>query len=144
MLHSVQVVRMGAVIALWLCSFVSVGFAQGKTCEQCHPDANFKLDASPQHHTLATIHQGDWSKKGADTCLKCHDEDNEVPVVPIFQTKHGRAADPASPFAGLQCEACHGPGEAHAQKTNGASRARRSSTLAKNRNNLSPSRTANV
>ena len=25
----------------------------------------------------------EYSGKGADTCLKCHDEDNEYPVLPI-------------------------------------------------------------
>jgi len=50
-----------------------------------------------------------YSKKGADTCLKCHDEDNEYPVMPIFKTKHGERNDPRSPMATLQCETCHGP-----------------------------------
>lgn len=53
-----------------------------------------------------------FTEKGADTCLKCHDEeaDAELPVFPIFKTKHAIRSDPRSPFAGLQCEACHGPG----------------------------------
>lgn len=32
----------------------------------------------------------------------------------IFDTPHGQRADPESPMAGLQCEACHGPGGEHA------------------------------
>ncbi|MCG6937504.1 MAG: DmsE family decaheme c-type cytochrome [Gammaproteobacteria bacterium] len=52
----------------------------------------------------------EYSKKGADTCLKCHDEDSEYPVLDIFKTKHGVKADPRTPFASLQCETCHGPG----------------------------------
>lgn len=51
-----------------------------------------------------------YSKRGADTCIKCHDEDSEFPVFDIFKTKHARKADGRTPFAGLQCEACHGPG----------------------------------
>lgn len=50
-----------------------------------------------------------YSPKGADTCLKCHDEDNVYPVMPIFKTKHGERNDPRSPMAKLQCETCHGP-----------------------------------
>jgi len=50
-----------------------------------------------------------YSKKGADTCLKCHDEDNDYPVLPIFKTKHGERNDSRSPMARLQCETCHGP-----------------------------------
>jgi DmsE family decaheme c-type cytochrome len=52
----------------------------------------------------------EYSQKGADTCIKCHDEDSEYPVFDIFKTKHAMKADPRTPFAGLQCEACHGPG----------------------------------
>lgn len=50
-----------------------------------------------------------YSSKGADTCLKCHDEDNAYPVLPIFKTRHGNRNDPRSPMAQLQCETCHGP-----------------------------------
>jgi DmsE family decaheme c-type cytochrome len=57
-----------------------------------------------------------YTEKGADTCLKCHDEDSEFPVFDIFKTKHAQPADKRSPFAGLQCEACHGPGANHAKQ----------------------------
>ncbi len=54
-----------------------------------------------------------YSAKGADTCLGCH---GAPAVTVIFRTKHARSGDPRSPFGhgGLQCEACHGPGAAHA------------------------------
>jgi DmsE family decaheme c-type cytochrome len=55
-----------------------------------------------------------YSRKGADTCLKCHDEYYKYPILPIFYTKHGNPNDPRSPMAQLQCESCHGPGRAHA------------------------------
>ncbi|MCO6413598.1 MAG: DmsE family decaheme c-type cytochrome [Thiogranum sp.] len=57
---------------------------------------------------------GQYTEEGADTCIKCHDEDEEYPVFDIFKTKHGQRGDKRSPFAGLQCEACHGPGIAGA------------------------------
>jgi DmsE family decaheme c-type cytochrome len=57
-----------------------------------------------------------YSAGGADTCLVCHSEGAEFPALPIFQTRHARASDPRTPFAGLQCEACHGPGAAHAAR----------------------------
>lgn len=56
-----------------------------------------------------------YTRKGADTCAKCHDEDSEFPVYSIYKTKHAQPADARSPFAGLQCEACHGPGSEHAK-----------------------------
>jgi DmsE family decaheme c-type cytochrome len=54
-----------------------------------------------------------YSREGADTCIKCHDGPE---VLALFKTRHGSRADPHAPFAGgqLQCEACHGPGGAHA------------------------------
>src|SRR5690349_23197920 len=57
-----------------------------------------------------------FTPKGADTCLKCHDEDSKFPVVAIFKTAHGQKADPRAPFGQLQCESCHGPGGEHARK----------------------------
>jgi DmsE family decaheme c-type cytochrome len=57
---------------------------------------------------------GKYSQKGADTCLKCHDDPE---VAAIFRTPHGRPTDARSPFGHgqLQCEACHGPGDTHAR-----------------------------
>src|SRR6478736_2390918 len=62
-----------------------------------------------------------YSEKGADTCLECHDD-----VTPgysggsIFKGKHGHRMDKRAPFGpgGLQCEACHGPGARHARSKN--------------------------
>jgi len=57
----------------------------------------------------------EYSKKGADTCLTCHDGDV---VYAIFYGKHGQPADARSPFGQgqLQCEACHGPGGNHTKR----------------------------
>ena len=56
------------------------------------------------------------AQKGADTCLKCHDEDNDYPIMPLFKTRHATTADPRTPFANQQCESCHGPGGEHMKK----------------------------
>lgn len=54
-----------------------------------------------------------YSKKGADTCLNCHDDAN---LAEIFKTRHGAPGNAEGPFGHgqLQCEACHGPGGTHA------------------------------
>ena len=53
-----------------------------------------------------------YSAHGADTCLECHADPD---VLGIFRTAHARPQDIRGPFGhgGLQCEACHGPGDAH-------------------------------
>lgn len=58
--------------------------------------------------------KGLYTRKGADTCLKCHDEDYKYPIYPVFFSKHGDRNDKRTPMAQLQCESCHGPGRAHA------------------------------
>jgi len=56
----------------------------------------------------------EYSRKGADSCLACHQTD--AAVLAVFRSKHAVPSDPRSPFGHgqLQCEACHGPGGAHA------------------------------
>ncbi|MGD2076569.1 MAG: DmsE family decaheme c-type cytochrome [Gammaproteobacteria bacterium] len=86
----------------------------------CFPFAHFLLwccvlCAGTLRAEQAATEQGkSYTDRGADTCIKCHDEDSEYPVFDIFKTKHGQRGDPRAPFAGLQCEACHGPGDEHA------------------------------
>jgi DmsE family decaheme c-type cytochrome len=80
----------------------------------CLPWLALAQDAAPEQKAAAAVEEApSYSKKGADTCLTCHD-DNPV-VMAIFNTKHGQPADERSPFGHgqLQCEACHGPGGAH-------------------------------
>lgn len=54
-----------------------------------------------------------YSRSGADTCIACHEG---AATMSLFQTPHGVPTDPQSPFGSgqFQCEACHGPGGAHA------------------------------
>ncbi len=54
-----------------------------------------------------------YSRKGADTCLSCHDDDQTV--LAVFRTVHSAPGNERSPFGQgqLQCEACHGPGGDH-------------------------------
>jgi len=56
-----------------------------------------------------------YSKKGADTCLGCHDD---AVTLAVFHGRHGQPADPRSPFGKgqLQCEACHGPAGDHTKR----------------------------
>lgn len=54
-----------------------------------------------------------YSPRGADTCIRCHDD---AETASIFQTPHAVRSDPHTPFAQQQCETCHGPGGEHAQR----------------------------
>lgn len=68
-----------------------------------------------QEAAVEKLKQAPFSRKGVDTCVSCHDEENEYPVFPIFKTKHAVKADPRSPFGhdNKQCESCHGAGGDH-------------------------------
>jgi len=62
-----------------------------------------------------------YSEKGADTCLDCHDAESDTATFTtagIFKGRHAHRGDARSPFGpgGLQCEACHGPGARHSVK----------------------------
>ncbi len=74
----------------------------------------WQAPASAQAATPASA----YSQEGADTCLGCHDEEGPTySASAIFKTRHAQRGNPRSPFGagGLQCEACHGPGAAHAK-----------------------------
>lgn len=60
--------------------------------------------------------QASFSRSGADSCLRCHDETSDFPVLSIFRTAHGAPGDERSPFGGAQCETCHGPGGDHGRR----------------------------
>lgn len=62
---------------------------------------------SPGH---AQEGESDYAEKGAETCLACH---KRSPVTLIFNTPHAQKADPRTPFAGHECEACHGASPEH-------------------------------
>jgi DmsE family decaheme c-type cytochrome len=90
------------------------GFAFGVAASAEEPPAPAAPAAAPATTPAAPL-ASQYTEKGADTCVKCHDEDSVFPVYSIFKTKHAQMADKRTPFAGLQCEACHGPGAAHAK-----------------------------
>lgn len=55
----------------------------------------------------------EYAKRGASTCLKCHDEPT---VTLIFHTPHAQKSDPNTPFAKHECESCHGASPEHISK----------------------------
>jgi DmsE family decaheme c-type cytochrome len=70
----------------------------------------------PQAHAQDAPRPDQYSEKGADSCLKCHDDESATySGSAIFKSKHGQRGNARSPFGakGLQCEACHGPGALH-------------------------------
>lgn len=87
--------------AIFAALALSTAAAQETSTGQSDADVEAAADSVPEY-----------SRRGADTCLGCHDD---VAVTNIFMTAHGQPSDPRSPFGPgqLQCEACHGPGGAH-------------------------------
>jgi len=80
-----------------------------------------KAPAPAASAALPLVPGTQYSEKGADTCLYCHDPDSDTAThttAGIFKGPHAKRGDPRSPFGkgGLQCEACHGPGANHSIK----------------------------
>ena len=71
------------------------------------------LTVAEKEAAVEQLKQAAFSKEGANTCVGCHDEENEYPIFPLFKTKHAVTADPRTPFAVNKCESCHGPGGKH-------------------------------
>ncbi|HJW10795.1 MAG TPA: DmsE family decaheme c-type cytochrome [Albitalea sp.] len=77
--------------------------------------------APPARAAAAALPPGtgtEYSPKGADTCLECHDADSDTATFTtagIFKSRHAQRGNAHAPFGkgGLQCEACHGPGARH-------------------------------
>jgi DmsE family decaheme c-type cytochrome len=76
-------------------------------------------------HANLMAQTNEYTKEGADTCLGCHDDETPggYSASALFKTKHAQRLDKRSPFGpgGLQCEACHGPGAAHAKNKKASS-----------------------
>jgi DmsE family decaheme c-type cytochrome len=101
-----------ALAALW--PALTLGQAAAPEAE-AKPAAATAAEATPAAASAPATGAVEYSKKGADTCLTCHDDAH---VAAVFQTKHGQPNDARSPFGKgqLQCEACHGPGGNHTKK----------------------------
>jgi len=48
-------------------------------------------------------------------CTRCHDENDNKPILSIYQTRHGVAADPHTP----SCQGCHGQSDDHVKNPRG-------------------------
>ena len=58
------------------------------------------------------------SARDADkVCTRCHDENDDKPILSIYQTRHGVKADPRTPG----CQSCHGASDAHVRNPQGSS-----------------------
>ena len=67
--------------------------------------------------------------RGDAQCTRCHDENDDVPVLAIGKTKHGTLADSRTPT----CTSCHGESDRHINKpADSAERPKPDRTFAKN------------
>ena len=84
-----------------------------------------QTQAQTPAQTPAPLPRADqYSAKGADTCLECHDDENAAySAKAMFKGKHAHRGVKRTPFGAgqLQCESCHGPGALHARNKKAAS-----------------------
>ncbi len=104
---------LSALVSLLACLTLSSGVnAAGNQAAAAAPAASA---------ALLNIPLTQYSDKGADSCLYCHDAEADTAKFTnagLFKSKHARRGDRHGPFGpgGLQCESCHGPGALHSVK----------------------------
>ncbi len=94
-------------ICLTLIGLALMTLAQG--AQPKNSDSQHSQQAQMNAILVEKFKQGRYSPKGADSCLACHGKGTEHDATGIFDNIHGRRDLTNGPFAGLQCEACHGP-----------------------------------
>lgn len=105
---------MGATASLWAAegqtgaeSQPAPSVTESQPVVQNQPGAENKLpDMSMEGVTPKTAQEA--LKKDA-ICTRCHDESESMPILAIYQTKHGVKGDPRTP----SCQSCHGESENH-------------------------------
>ncbi len=76
------------------------------------------LDAAAQAQTWLEADKAtpkDLVLKGDAKCTRCHDENDDYPVLDIAKTRHGGVAN----FVSLTCTSCHGDSNAHINNPEG-------------------------
>ena len=93
-------------LALLLAAFVFAADARA-TDTSSLPDLGSSSAGNPAQASLARD----------AVCTKCHDENDNKPILAIYQTRHGVKADPRAPT----CQSCHGESERHVKNPEGTS-----------------------
>lgn len=103
--------------AAWLAAVLSLGLSVPLQAAEKEKTEVVRKSAEQNEAAALALRQAPMSKNGVNTCISCHDEENEYPVFPLFKTKHAVKADARSPFGdgNQECESCHGPGGTHAK-----------------------------
>ncbi|HEY0858366.1 MAG TPA: DmsE family decaheme c-type cytochrome [Albitalea sp.] len=115
---------LSALLVLWGLAAPSALLAQtpaepaASAASAAAPAASAAAPAKPAPAPLPTGMGNEYTAKGADTCIECHDADSDTEtftMAGVFKNRHGHRGDARAPFGqgGLQCEACHGPGARH-------------------------------
>lgn len=91
---------------LVMCMFIaSTGTSASLLAAEDQPTAQIQL---PEIGGNVPNSAQDSLKKDA-VCTRCHDESEAVPILAIYQTKHGVRGDARTPH----CQSCHGESEKH-------------------------------
>src|SRR5205823_450729 len=66
---------------------------------------------------MAASPQSGYPPERDKACTRCHDENDDKPILSIYQTRHGVIADSRTPG----CQGCHGTSEDHIRNSKGTS-----------------------
>ena len=67
-------------------------------------------------------------------CTRCHDENDDKPILSIYQTRHGVRADERTP----SCQSCHGESDLHVKNPQGTTPRPQPDVLYKGKNQTAP------
>jgi hypothetical protein len=104
-LREVEAVNEGALERMSNEPVVGRAFVGASRCAPCHAEAHRRWSVSP--HARATADLAIDHQEKNPECLSCH---------ATALGKPGGYPQPGPDLSGVQCEACHGPGEGHPPK----------------------------
>jgi cytochrome c553 len=98
------ITRAAALVLMAALVLPASAFAKGDKDDKAEKSAAPAVQLSIEEKDVAVqqIQKAKLSKDGVNTCISCHDAENEYPVFPFFKSKHAVVTDPRSQSSQLK------------------------------------------